>query len=186
MHYQTSIGNPSGPTTLPFFILASAFFTSSLLMQFTSSLTTSASSILGSLLFSFFMSFSKYSFHLFNTASEFTITLPFSFFYNPHMLYIFPCSVSLPSQSIQIIFTFCFQSSIQIVICMSLHHCNCLFCLTLLFFVDLFSIFYFVLCFLCLFLFFYALLNFLIPPPCLSVSFSFPKYHSQYSFSCFF
>ena len=35
-------------------------------------------------------------------------------------------------------------------------------------------------------LFFYALLNFLIPPPCLPVSFSLPKCHSQYSFRCFF
>ena len=78
------------------------------------------------------------------------------------MLYIFPYSVSLPRQSVQFIFTFfCFQSSIQIVICTSLCHCNCLLCLTLLFFVYLFSILisYFVPCFLCLFLFFYALLN---------------------------
>ena len=37
------------------------------------------------------------------------------------MLYIFPCSVSLPIQSVQLFFTFfCFQSSIQIIICMSL------------------------------------------------------------------
>ena len=57
----------------------------------------------------------------------------------------------------------------------------------LLFFVYLFSIFisYFVPCFLCLFLFSYALLNFLISPLCLLVFFSFPKCHSQYSFSCF-
>ena len=50
---------------------------------------------------------------------------------------------------------FCFQYSIQIVICTSLRHRNCLLCLTLVFFVDLFSIFisYFVPCFLCLFLF---------------------------------
>ena len=103
------------------------------------------------------------------------------------MLYIFPCSVSLPSQSVQLFFTFfCFQSSIQIVIRTSLRHFNCL--LALLFFVYLFSIFisYFVSCFLCLFLFFYALLNFLIPPPCFPVSILFPKYYSQYSFSCFF
>ena len=59
---------------------------------------------------------------------------------------------------------------------MSLRHCNCL-----LFFVNLFTIFIscFVPCFLCLFLFFYVLLNFLILPPCLPVSFSFPKCHSQ-------
>ena len=36
-----------------------------------------------------------------------------------------------------------------------------------------------------LFLLFYTLLNFVIPPPCLPVSFSFSKCHSQYSFSCF-
>ena len=66
---------------------------------------------------------------------------------------------------------FCFHCSIQIVIGTSLRHRNCLLCLTLLFFVYLFSIFitYFVPCFLCLFFFFYALLNFLIPPPCLPV-----------------
>ena len=33
--------------------------------------------------------------------------------------------------------------------------------------------------------FFYVLLNFLIPRSCLPVSFSFPKSHSQHSFSCF-
>ena len=60
------------------------------------------------------------------------------------MLYIFPCSVSLPSQSVQFIFTFfCFQSSIQIIIHTSLRHRNCLLCLTLLFFVDLFTIYLF-------------------------------------------
>ena len=80
MHFQTSTGNSSGPTALPFFIFLSAFFTSSLLTQFTSSLTTFASSVLGSLLFSSFISFSKYYFHLFNTASELTITLLFSSF----------------------------------------------------------------------------------------------------------
>ena len=141
------------------------FFTSSLLKQFTSSLTTSASYGLKSLSFSF-ISFSKYSIHLFNTASKLTITLLFLSFKS--LMCIFPCSVSLPSQSVQLLFTFfCFQSSIQIFIHMSLHHCNCLLCLTLVFFVYLFSIFisYFVPCFFCLFLFFYALLNFLIPPP---------------------
>ena len=69
------------------------------------------------------------------------------------MLYIFPCSVSLPSQSVQLLLTFfCFQSSIQIYIA-------CPFAITtaffaLLFFVQLFTIFisYFVPCFLCLFL----------------------------------
>ena len=58
----------------------SAFFTSSLLTQFTSLLTTSAFSVLGFLLFPSFISVSKYSFQFFNTASEFTITLPFSSF----------------------------------------------------------------------------------------------------------
>ena len=122
------------------------------------------------------------------------------------MQYIFPCSVSLPSQSVQLLFTFfCFQSNIQIVIGMSLCDCNCLLCLTLLciletkllkkssnksetrvwcfsflsslvsnikFLVYLFSIFisYFFPCFLASFFSFYALLNFLIPPPCLSLS----------------
>ena len=53
MHFQTSTGNSSGPTALPFFILLNAFFTSSLLAQFTSSLNTSTSYVLfiGSLLF---------------------------------------------------------------------------------------------------------------------------------------
>ena len=74
-------------------VLLSAFFTS-LLTQFTSSLTTSASSILGSLLFSSFISFSKYSFHLFNTASEFTITLPFSSFIT------LTCCTSFPALSL--------------------------------------------------------------------------------------
>ena len=59
MHFQTSTGNSFGPTALPFFILLSAFFTSSLLTQFSSSLTTSASSVLGPLLFSLFINFSK-------------------------------------------------------------------------------------------------------------------------------
>ena len=97
MHFQTSTGNSSGPNRFTFFygpILLSAFFTSSLLTQFTSSLTTSASSILGSLLFSSFISFSKYSFHLFNTASEFTITLPFLSFIT------LTCCTSFPALSL--------------------------------------------------------------------------------------
>ena len=50
------------------------------------------------------------------------------------MLYIFPCSVSLPSQSVQLLLIFfCFQSSIQIFIRTSLCHRNCLLCLTLFF-----------------------------------------------------
>ena len=94
MHFQTSTGNSSGPTALPFFILLSAFFTSSLLMQFTFSLTTFASSVLEPLLFSLFISFSKYSFHFFNTASKFTITLPFSFFIT------LTCCMSFPALSL--------------------------------------------------------------------------------------
>ena len=156
MHFQTSIGNSSGPAALPFFILLSAFFTSFLLTQFISSLTTFASSVLGSLSFYSFISFSKYSFHLFNTASEFTITLLFSFFI------IVTCCTSFPALSLCLAnlynsfsLFFCFQSSIQIAIHMALCHCNCLLCLTLLFFVYLLNIFisYFVPCFLCLFSF---------------------------------
>ena len=41
MHFQTFTGNSSGPTILPFCFLLSAFFTSFLLTQFTSSLITS-------------------------------------------------------------------------------------------------------------------------------------------------
>ena len=94
MHFKTSTGNSSGPTALPFFfLLLRTFFTSSLLTQFTSLLTTSASSVLGSLLFSSFISFSKYSFHLFNTVSELTITLPFSSFIT------LTCCTSFPAQS---------------------------------------------------------------------------------------
>ena len=80
MHFQISIGNLSGPTALSFFILLSAFFTSSLLKQFTSLFTTSTSSVQGSLLFFSFINFSKYFFHLFNTASKLTITLQYLFF----------------------------------------------------------------------------------------------------------
>ena len=67
---------------------------SSLLIQFTSSLTTSTSSVLGSLLFSSFISFSEYTFHLFNTASEFTMTLPFSSFIT------LTCCTSFPALSL--------------------------------------------------------------------------------------
>ena len=94
MHFQTSTGNSSGPTALSFFILLSAFFTSSQLTQFTSLLITSASSVQGFLLFSSFISFSKYPFHLFNSASEFTITLPFSFFIT------LTCCTSFPALSL--------------------------------------------------------------------------------------
>ena len=52
-----------------------------LLIQFTSWLTTSAFSVLGSLLFLIYQFFKVgYSFHLFNTASELTIILPYSSF----------------------------------------------------------------------------------------------------------
>ena len=55
------------------------------------------------------------------------------FWINPHVLYIFPRSVSLPSQFVQLLLNFFyFQSSIQIFICRSICHCNCLLCLTLL------------------------------------------------------
>ena len=91
MHFQTSTGNSSGPTALPFFILFSAFFTSPLLTNFRSSLTTSASSVPASLSFSSFISFSKYSFHLSNTASELTITLTYSSFIT------FMCYTSFPT-----------------------------------------------------------------------------------------
>ena len=187
MHCQTSTGDSSGPTALRFFILHSVFFTFSLLMQFTSSLTTSASSVLGSLSFFLFISFSKYAFHLFNTASEFTITLLFSSFITLVCRTSFPALSLWPSQSVQLLFTFfCFQC------CITNRHMHIfspsqLPSLPYFSFIYLFSIFisYFVPCFLCLFLFFYALLNFLIPPPCLPVFFSFFKCHSQYSFSCF-
>ena len=96
MHFQTSTGNSSFPTALPFFIFLSAFFTFSLLMQFTSFLTTSASSVLGSLLFFTFISFSKHSFHLVSSASEFTITLPFSSFITP------TCWKSFPALSLRL------------------------------------------------------------------------------------
>ena len=94
MHFQTFSGNSSGPTALSFFILLNAFFTFSLMTQFTSSLITSASSVLESLLFSSFISFSKYSFHLFNTGTEFTITLPFSSFITLTCCTFFPALFS--------------------------------------------------------------------------------------------
>ena len=94
MQFQTFTRNSSGPTALPFFILLSTYFTSSLLTQFTSSFTTSALSVLGFLLFSSFISFSKYSVHLFVIASEFTITLPFSSFI------ILTCCTSFPALSL--------------------------------------------------------------------------------------
>ena len=75
-------------------------------------------------------------------------------FHNPHVLYIFPYSVSLHSQSVQFLLTFYyFQSSLQIFVHTSLRHCNCFLCLILLFFVHHFTFFisYFVLCFFCLF-----------------------------------
>ena len=183
MHFQTSAGNSSGPTALPFFILLSAFFTSPL-KQFTFSLTTSASSVLGSLSFFSFISFLKYSFHLFNTASKLTITLPLSSFI------ALTCCTSFPALSLCLANLynsfppFCFQIIIRTFLC----HRNCLLCLTFLFFVHLFTIFtsYFISCFLRLFLYFHALLYFLILPPCLHISFSFPKCNFLHSLSCFF
>ena len=132
MHFQTSTSNSTGPTALPFFILLSAFFTS-LLAQFTSLLTTSASSVLGSLSFCSFTIFSKYSFHLFNTASELTIPLPFSSFKT------FTCYTSFPALSFCLAnlynsFSPSFVSNLAYKLSYartSLRHRNCLLCLTL-------------------------------------------------------
>ena len=91
------------------------------------------------------------------------------------MLCIFSCSVSLLSQSVQLLFIFfCFQSAYKFLYARPFAIATAFFALLFFFFIHLFTffIFYFVLCFLCLFLFFYALLNFLIPPPCLHVSLS--------------
>ena len=53
------------------------------------------------------------------------------------MLYIFPCSVSLPRQFVPLLFTFfCFQFTIQIFIRTSLCHCNCLLYIIVFFFVN--------------------------------------------------
>ena len=173
------------PNRFIFSILLSAFFTSSLLIQFTFSLTTSGSSVLGSLLFSSFINFSKYFFHLFNTASEFAVTLPFSFFITLTCCTSFPVlSLCLANRYYSFSPSFVFNLAYKLIYARLFAIATAFF--TLLFFVDLFTLFisYFIPCFLCLFLFFYALLNFIIPPPCLPVSFSFLKCHSQYSFSC--
>ena len=171
MHFQTSSGNSSGPTALPFLILLSALFTSSILTQFTSSLTASASSVLGFLSFCSFMSFAKYPFHLFNTA----FTLPYSSFITFTCCTTFPlCLFAQPICTTS-------QSSIQIFILMSLRHRNLRLCLTLFFFVHFFIIFILFYPMLSLPLsFFYALLYFLIPPSYFPISFLFPKCHSQH------
>ena len=88
MHFQTFTGNSFGATALPFFIFLGAFFTSSLLTRFNSSLTTSASSVLG------LCYFPRSS--VSESTPSISLTLPTVFIlYNPHVLYIFPCSVSL-------------------------------------------------------------------------------------------
>ena len=183
MHFQTSTGNSSG---LPFFILLSAFFTSSLLIQFTSSLTTPASSVLESMLFSSFISFSKYSFHLFKTASEFTIALPFSSFIT------LTCCTSFPALSLCL--ANLYNSSSPSFVSNQAYKLSYAhpFAIATAFFALIFFSLWIFLVFSFLILshaffasFFYALLNHPIPPPCLPVSFSFPKCHSQHSFSCF-
>ena len=60
----------------------------------TESLGQRSSSVLGSLSFFLLISFSKYFFHLFNTVSKLTITLPFSFFIT------FTCCTSFPAVSL--------------------------------------------------------------------------------------
>ena len=80
MHFQISTGNSSGPTALLFFNFPECilhFFSTDTIYLFVNHFCFS---VLGSLSFSSFISFSKYSFHLFSTASELTISLPFSFF----------------------------------------------------------------------------------------------------------
>ena len=186
MHFQTSTGNSSGPTALPFFIFLSAFFTSSLLTQFTSSLTNSALSVLGFLSFSSFIGFSKYSFHLFNSASEFTITLPFSSFITLTYYTSFP-ALSLFLADLYNSFSPSFVSNLAYKLSYARPYT-----ITTAFFALLFFSFYIFLLFSSLILshdlfasFFFALLNFLIPPLCLPVFFLFPKCHSQHIFSCF-
>ena len=138
-------------------------------------LITFASYVLGSLLFSSFISFSKYSFHFFNTASVFIITLLFLSFK------IVSCCASFPALSLYLAnlyncFSFSFVSNLHTNFYTHVPLPSQLPSLpySSFFFIHLFTffIFYFVLCFLCLFLFFYALLNFFIPPPCLHVSLS--------------
>ena len=88
------------------------------------------------------------------------------------MLHMFSHSVSLPSQSVQFLFTFfCSKSSIQIVICTSLHYHNCLFRL-ILFFLYIFLVFSPLILFHAFFTSFMlsSLLHFFISPPCLPIS----------------
>ena len=62
------------------------------------------SSVLGSLSFSLFISFSKYSFHLFNTACKLIITLPFSSFIT------LMCCTSFPALSLCLTYLYNFFS----------------------------------------------------------------------------
>ena len=181
MRLQTSTGNSSGLTALPFFILPSAFPTSPLPTQSISSSTTSASPVPGSLPFSSFISLSKHSFHLLSV-SEHTITLPFLSFINLTCCTSFSAPPLYPanlhnSLSPSSTFNPAYKLSYEV----RLRHCNRILCLTPPpFLVDLFNIFisYLVPCFLRLFLLFHALLNLLISLPCLPVSFPPPKCHS--------
>ena len=130
MHFQTSTGNLSGPTALPFFIFLCVFFTSSLLAQFY--LFINHFFFLRSKLSVIFLVYQFLKVLLLSLLHCLQIYYDITVFilYNTHMLYIFSCSVSLPSQSVQLIFTFfCFQSSIQIFIHTSFCHRNCLLCL---------------------------------------------------------
>ena len=65
------------PSSFFIFLSARMHFSTDIIYLF---INTSVSSLLGSLSFSMFISFSKYSFHLSNTASELTITLLYSSF----------------------------------------------------------------------------------------------------------
>ena len=186
MHFQTSTGNSSGPTALPFFILLSAFFSSTLLTQFTFLLTTSAFFFLGSRSFFSFISFPKYFFQLFNTACEHIITLPFLFiitftrwtsfialslclanlynFFPPPFVYnlAYKSSYAPPFPIATAFFDILFFS-LYIFLVFSSFILSHTFCAS----------------------FFYALLYFLIPPPCFPISFSFLKCYPQHSLSCF-
>ena len=112
MHFQISTGNSCGPTALPFSILLNSF----LILHFFSSDTIylfvnhfcfffPRVSVISS-----FISFSKYSFYFFNSASEFIIHYrihPLQFLRAAHL---FPLvSVCTSSQSVQFLLTFfCF------------------------------------------------------------------------------
>ena len=68
------------PNRFTFFHSSQCIFHYFSTKQFISSLTTSTSSVRGCLSFSSFISFSKYSLQLLNTAFELTMTLPFPSF----------------------------------------------------------------------------------------------------------